>query len=355
MLDWSHVASDLVAQGSDGAQPEVTIAITTYKRADFLTDAVRSALAQDLGPSVEIMVVDNDPGSQGFAALAAAVPELLTRKYRYYVHRQNIGMFGNFNRGIELARAEWMTILNDDDLLDPGCISASLRLLRAHRADGIFCEKRILDQRGVAERLPQGPGTPPMTVGRALRSLIGNHAERRDVLARIRGRGVTEWKYLGRPSRRIHPHIFFWGSLVGNGAGFVFKTQAARELGGYYAEEFPSSDHYFHARFAGRFHLRQSRKIAASYRIAENESAKLDTVLLGIRQAHRLQTLMLGHEVPRWWRRFIPLLGAFYVADARFVWNADVPTDKVEEILGEPLPKPRPRFLWRSRLLLRGL
>jgi len=355
--DWDGVATRLVAEGTGGPIPRVTIAITTFNRPAMLAEAVRSAMAQDLTEPYRICVFDNNPDAPGADALLATLPALRARDFRYYVHAENIGIFGNFNRCLTLTDTEWLTILNDDDLLDPDCLSTLFAALDADPSiDGIISEKRLFDQRtgegNLSSRPDDGRGR---TLRQKLDRLLASPNKPDLLFEFVVSRTMSRRKFGKRATRRIRPGLFFWGSLLGNGAGFVFRTAKARALGGFVPEEFPSSDHYFFARFAARHHLRQHRAVTANVRIAENESGNLDTILLGTDRAYRLQQRMAGREVPRWWSRLSPLIVAYYRADALKMWRRDIPAAVIENSLGiRRLPPNRPRRLLLWRLLLGG-
>lgn len=356
--DWTHVPSSLKYAGDDRAAPLVTIVITTYKRPHFIVEALRSALDQRVTFELEIIVADNDPDAESLLVVQQAFANLGEYNFRYFVHAQNIGMFGNFNRSLELARGEWVTILNDDDLLDPDCIQMLYdETVRHPSTDAIICEKRILDQRvGVAdpEVRTSRPAAPKMSTSTFASMIFGASGGWRELSRRLIDRAAFEFKYLGRRSRRIRPRLFFWGSMLGNGAGYVFKRKAALSLGGFYPEDFPGADLYQFARFAGAFHLRQHRSPAATFRLAENESFKLETMLKGMEQALRLQRLMAGDEVPAWWLRLSPLVMAFHLNYNRNFLRAELPQPMVESRLGIAIPDDKPRLLMAIRYLLRG-
>ncbi len=356
--EWNEVASDLVADYNHVDTCDVTIAITTYRRADFLLDAIKSALAQDFAGSVEIIVVDNEPSSSNIDGILDKLPEVKNHSFKYYVHRANMGMFGNFNRAIRLASGTWLTILNDDDLLDKDCLRALVgQLQRSPEVDGIICSKRFLDQRADVDGKTDLMGSSFAGQRMSLKLLARYVADaqlRGELAKRLLGRLVAERYFLGRRTRRLRAKSFFWGNIVGNGVGFVFDTKKAAAMGGFYAEEFPSSDHFFFARFASRFHLRQHREVKASFRFAANESAKPSTILTGIEKAHELQRLMLGFEVPRWWHRFIPMTLAHFQHDARKMWNVPLSTQQVREVTGVEIPDQSPRTLFLARFLFSG-
>lgn len=328
--DWEHVPSRLMTSGETDPAPHVTIAIPTFRRPDFLLESVASALEQRFDRSFEILIVDNDPASQGHLALLDRLPALAKANLRYFVNAENIGMFGNWNRCIELARSEWITILNDDDMLDPDFLRTMFATLDRRRAvDGLVCRKRTLDQ-----RTDQGAVINPVR--------------------RLGKQAILETSFRRQDSRRIPSRKFFWGALLGNGGGFLFRKRCAVAIGGYYPEEFPSGDQWFYARFATCFHLRQHRAELASIRTAENESMRPETARASITCMVNLQEKLLGAAVPKWWRRFIPLTVARDMGDLSRHLLVEVPREELGAELNMSV-RERPYRLWATRILLRGL
>ena len=347
--DQADIGSDVRVEGSDRTSPFVTIAITTYKRPDLLRESIRSALDQDFDRPVEIAVFDNDPESSGAAALLDHMPELATRNFRYIVNAGNLGVFGNFNRCITMARAPWLTILQDDDLLDPAYLRLMFDEIDAHpTTDGIVCLKRFFGGRDEGEAAPVAPMSRSLLLG-SLRSSAG----RRALAGRVVGRLFAEGSYRGRASRPIAPGKFFWGAVLGNGSGFLFRVDTAREVGGFYAEEYPSADLWFFARFAMRGHLRQHRAILAGIRRTEGSISE-NTVFDQLEKGYRLQYLLAGSAAPRWYRRLLPGMIAHYRADFEREWGVSASAVELERTLGIRLPPHRPRLHAALRLLLGG-
>lgn len=348
--DRADVGSVVKVEGGDRTPPFVTIAITTYKRRDLLREAVCSALDQHFDRPVEIAVFDNDPDSTGAAALLEHMPELAERNFRYVVNADNLGVFGNFNRCITMARAPWLTILQDDDLLDPNYLRLMFDEIDAHpTTDGIVCLKRFFGGRDDSEA--PAPVAPMRLSG--LPGSLGSRAGRRALARRVTDRLFAESSYRGRTSRRIAPRKFFWGAVLGNGSGFLFQVDAAKKIGGFYPEEYPSADIWFFVRLAKIGHLRQHRAIAASIRKTEgNITVRTVTEQLG--EGRRLYATLAGSEAPGWWARTIPLMIARDRAEYARVWNANIPQDEVERALGLRLPPDRPRLHAALRILMGG-
>lgn len=348
--DQADIGSVVQVEGSDRTPPFVTIAITTYKRPDLLRESVRSALDQDFDRPVEIAVFDNDPESTGAAALLEHMPELATRNFRYIVNSGNLGVFGNFNRCITTAHAPWLTILQDDDLLDPAYLQQMFDEIDAHpTTDGIVCLKRFFGGKDEGDATPPAPPMSRAVLLGSLRSRTGLRA----LAGRVTGRLLAEGTYRGRRSRRIAPRKFFWGAVLGNGSGFLFRIDAARKVGGFYAEEYPSADIWFFARLAKTGHLRQHRAIAASIRKTEG-NITVRTITEQLAEGRRLYATLAGTEAPRWWARTIPMMIARDRAEYMRVWNADVPAAEVERALGIRLPPDRPRLHAALRILMGG-
>lgn len=105
--------------------PLVTIITPTYNRERYLTETIDSVLSQDY-PAVEYIVLDD--GSTDHTL------ELLKRyegKIRCESH-PNMGETLTVNKGFQMSRGEIICVVNSDDPLRPGAISAAVQALQAH-------------------------------------------------------------------------------------------------------------------------------------------------------------------------------------------------------------------------------
>ncbi|WP_176758798.1 glycosyltransferase family 2 protein [Alkaliphilus peptidifermentans] len=121
--------------------PLISIVIPTYQRVCELKEAILSAVNQkDCSLDYEIVILDNKSSSE----CSDEIINFLAHKdfqhvsIKYYQNDENIGMFGNWNRCIELARGEWVSFLHDDDLLHKDYLNRVLRLITSDlKIDGI--------------------------------------------------------------------------------------------------------------------------------------------------------------------------------------------------------------------------
>jgi glycosyltransferase involved in cell wall biosynthesis len=108
----------------------VSVIIPTYNRADFVVEAVRSAQAQSY-PSKQIIVVD-DGSSDDTARRLAGVEGV---EYHY---QENRGQGAARNRGLRLARGEYVASLDSDDLWDEDFLARGVECLEAFGLDFVF-------------------------------------------------------------------------------------------------------------------------------------------------------------------------------------------------------------------------
>lgn len=107
--------------------PVCTVAIPVYNRRDFIPRAIDSALAQR-AEGLEILVVDNC-STDGTWEIVQQYDDTRLRLIR---NETNVGLFGNFNRCLELAQGTYLRFLCSDDRLEADCLAAELRLMVAN-------------------------------------------------------------------------------------------------------------------------------------------------------------------------------------------------------------------------------
>lgn len=262
------------------AAPLLSIAIPTYKRFDLLAETLASVFALKFDFPVEVLVVDNDPGDDAVALREMA--RFAGHPFVYYKNVDNLGMFGNWNQGLKLARGKYVTILHDDDLLLPAFaaeLNARLAQRSAELPPILAFHVAILDQR---ENRPH----------EAVEGRVVDAASLTAVQARgtgeTRSRGVREF-FFGNP---------FCGTL-----GIVISRDLALSIGGFDAAWFPIADYEFWCRWVasvGRIPI-VSEKVGL-YRMRQNESMVPQTRRAFITKSRELRARMIKDGVvPRFY------------------------------------------------------
>ncbi|HEY3418819.1 MAG TPA: glycosyltransferase [Armatimonadota bacterium] len=117
----------------------VSVIIPTYRRVDYLEEAVASVCRQTY-PHVEILVTDDGSGEE------------YTNQYhlppavRFFCHQQQQGPAAARNTALKQAQGDFIAFLDSDDLWLPEKLEAQVRLLRAHPEAGLaHCNLRFVD------------------------------------------------------------------------------------------------------------------------------------------------------------------------------------------------------------------
>jgi len=130
-----------------GVGDPVTIAIPFHRGRDYLRAAIESVLAQG-SADWKLLLVDDSGVGDDVAAVAADFDDP-----RLVVHRNpaNLGMVASWNRCLDLAGSDLVTLLHADDRLEPGYVALMQRLAQHHPdATAFFCGARIIDAEGGA-------------------------------------------------------------------------------------------------------------------------------------------------------------------------------------------------------------
>lgn len=119
----------------DRNRPKFSIVIPTYRRERQLLTVVAAVAVQadspDMGAECEILIVDNSPEGSAREGLADFAGRAC------YVHEPQTGLANARNAGIRAARGDHVIFIDDDQMPDPGWLSA-FRRLADRGADACF-------------------------------------------------------------------------------------------------------------------------------------------------------------------------------------------------------------------------
>lgn len=113
--------------------PTVSVVIPHHNYGRYLPAAVASALRQ---PEVDIDVIVVDDASAPESLVVARHLAETDARIRLVEHRVNRGPVVTFNDGLPLARGRYLVRLDADDLLTPGSLARSVRLLESYPSVG---------------------------------------------------------------------------------------------------------------------------------------------------------------------------------------------------------------------------
>lgn len=114
------VKSILCFDNSTVENPDISIVIPTYA-AKYIRESIESALWQKNAPSYEIVIVENNP-EEDTEPMIEFLKKQERNVFRYFRNEKNIGMAGNWNRCVELAKSDNVVFLHSDDWMMYDCL-----------------------------------------------------------------------------------------------------------------------------------------------------------------------------------------------------------------------------------------
>lgn len=154
-----------MAQGP--SNPRVTLAMPVFNGENFVEDALASLVSQSFD-DLEVVITDNgstDRTPEIVASFAERDPRV-----RYFRNSSNLGAAANYNRGLDLARGEFLKWCAHDDLIDPRHVEKLVTTLDANPSASLVYGRTIcIDEDG--EEIE--------TVGAEAPELVSDNADER--------------------------------------------------------------------------------------------------------------------------------------------------------------------------------
>lgn len=110
------------------SKPRVTVLIPVHNAEHFVVDAIKSVLAQTFD-DFELLIIDD--GSTD------STPELISQfgdpRIRLVFNSRNMGVADTLNRGLDLARGDYIARMDADDLCRPRRLERQVDLMDSHQ------------------------------------------------------------------------------------------------------------------------------------------------------------------------------------------------------------------------------
>lgn len=234
----------------------VTICIPVYKRSAYFKEALECSIEQTI--KCKIIVVENPSDENNFEYKCAEYGA------EYYRNEENIGMYQNWNRCIELCQTEWCTILHDDDLLSEDFIEMFLKFIEENNGAYDF-------------------------TAYACRCLID--ADRKI----LKKRYLLQEKTTSSFSTIERKH--FLTSNLSPFPGVVFRKSIAQSIGGFRTDEYPCADAYFWYRLYLKGKIAILNLNQALYFMNQNQaSSKVAQQIVDVIYHHRINIAKTLYE-----------------------------------------------------------
>ena len=105
-------------------EPLVSICIPAYNNAGYIKKTVESILNQTYR-NIELIVVD-DKSTDDTVEILESIEDT---RLKIYKNEENLGMAGNWNRCLSLARGEFIKLICADDMIDANAIELEAKAM----------------------------------------------------------------------------------------------------------------------------------------------------------------------------------------------------------------------------------
>jgi glycosyltransferase involved in cell wall biosynthesis len=251
---------------------KITIAIPTFNRPDLVCEAIESAIKQKTDKEYEIIVIDNCSDAEYQNQYNDVIEKYKPNGVKFFKNNLNIGMYGNWNKCIQNSSGKYLTILNDDDLLNEDFIS-EVSMFTEDKTELIICKSQVLQNNKTIK--------------------IKTETKRKINLLRFRK--------------------IFKGNPANGSAGVLINTEVARELNGFDINYNMSADYEFYARYYLKYGVLEYNKILAKYRLhGNNETFKKGVIESYVVDSYKIRENICNEMLPENWRKFSKIVNNFH-------------------------------------------
>ena len=144
--DFDDVETDLLFGRISKDKLFLSIIVPVYDHPiELILRAINSVLYQKCDYSYQILILDDNANSKRNDVLLEYIQKLNDPRFVYFKNRRNLGVFGNWNRGIELANSQWVTILHTDDFFKNNLLTTYKAIIDGHpEIDQLCCNYKML-------------------------------------------------------------------------------------------------------------------------------------------------------------------------------------------------------------------
>lgn len=131
--------------------PLLSVVIPSYNHEQYIGEAIESVLEQSY-PNLELIIIDDGSKDDSVKKIQSYKDERIT-----LICQQNAGAHNAINRGLEMAKGEYLAILNSDDIYSKMRFEQMIRTLKEQDGAEFACSYiQVIDSSGKALGIKEG-------------------------------------------------------------------------------------------------------------------------------------------------------------------------------------------------------
>ena len=126
----------------------VSVCLACYNAGNYLEAAVNSVTEQTY-THWELIIVDDCSTDSTPRAVADILSRLADARIRFLTNSERLGMVGNWNRAVSLAKGQFIKLIGQDDILKPDCLEVQVVALQRHpEVTVVTCARQVISPTG---------------------------------------------------------------------------------------------------------------------------------------------------------------------------------------------------------------
>jgi glycosyltransferase involved in cell wall biosynthesis len=127
--------------------PKISVVMPVFNAQAYLKLAIKSILDQNF-EDFEFLII-NDGSTDRSEKIVQSFHD---HRIKFFSNATNLGIVPTLNRGLELAKGEFIARMDSDDISHPSRLKMQLSLLELHAADICGCHYEIINSSGAIKR-----------------------------------------------------------------------------------------------------------------------------------------------------------------------------------------------------------
>lgn len=297
--------------------PQISIIVPICNHPEYLKETILSILNQDYDGEFEVIVVDNNM-TQPYSPNYEIIKELSDYRVLYYRHEKDIKFAGNCNRGVELARGQFISFCHDDDLFMPHTLSCLMQIQKETGNRCIIASYNVID-------------------------------EKSNLIHKVEFPNKSKYGFI---KRRFHEESLYW--LIARCAwlviGSLWNKDCFIKCGGFSPNQAPCEDYAIQAIYASLYGSVFVNEPTFCYRMAHNASKEL-CKLFPERDIYIMEDMVSKiRYIPRWWLKTMISISAKNVHNScEYTWGEGNSVNCKSYTMLEKLIKATNNFMYRRK------
>ena len=248
--------------------PKISVIIPLYNHDKFIREAIYSVLNQTVS-DIEVIVINDGSTDHSEDEVLSIRDDRIV-----YLFQENQGAAQTINRGIKLAKGEFVSILNSDDLFHSDRFEKCLQIMEADsEIAAVFSHVELIDEHGISTGIKQG--------------------------------AVENWKDHHADTSFKESHDIVLDLLAGNflisTSNFFCRRHVFETMDGFRNLKY-AHDYDFFLRIGYRFQTRIIDKPLLKYRIHSNNTIRAQNPDVSFEVACVISDFLIHHDLRKCWK-----------------------------------------------------